>query len=217
MHLSEPTTLVSDWVLAVVALALGVRLYRIGAGEERRAQRLWAAAFLVGAVGALAGGIFHGFAASLSPVAYTALRKIALVGCGLAGSLILAGTVLATLGQRWRGAFLAAAAGQVVAYLALVSGSDDMRNAVWNGVVTILAVLALALATAFHDARRLAWILLALGLSVAGLAAYHARFAIAILNHNDVCHVLQTVALWPFYRAGLRLHDRGRRNRPENA
>jgi hypothetical protein len=27
-------------------------------------------------------------------------------------------------------------------------------------------------------------------------------------NHNDVCHVIQTVALWPFYRAGLRLRDR---------
>ena len=29
------------------------------------------------------------------------------------------------------------------------------------------------------------------------------------LNHNDLCHVLQTAALWPFYRAGLRLRDLG--------
>ena len=207
MHLSEPTTLVSNWMLAAVAIALGARLHRTGAGEERRAQRLWAAAFLAGAAGAVAGGIVHGFAASLSPVAHTVLWKIALVGCGLAGSLILAGTVLATLGGTWRGTFLAGAAGQLAVYLAIVSGSDDVGHAVWNGAVAILAVLALALATAFHDPRRLAWILLALGLSAAGLAVQRAGVATAILNHNDVCHVLQTAALWPFYRAGLRLSD----------
>ena len=211
MPLSEPTTLVSNWVLAAVAVGLGGRLWRAGAGEERRARRLWAAAFLAGAAAALAGGIVHGFAATLTPVAHTVLWKTVLVGTGLAGSLLLAGTVLATLAGRWRAAFLAGAVSQLAVYLALVSGCDDVRLAVWNGAVTILAVLALALATASHDPRRLAWILLALGLSAAGLVAQRAGVATALLNHNDVCHVLQTAALWPFYRAGLRLQDRDSR------
>jgi hypothetical protein len=99
-------------------------------------------------------------------------------------------------------------------YLCLVWGSDDIRHAVWNGAATILAVLALALATALQDSRRLAGIVLALVLSAAGLAAQRTRVAIAILNHNDVCHVLQTLALWPFYRAGLRLHAPRRRPAP---
>jgi len=209
MHLSEPSTLVSNWVLAAVAVGLGVRLYRAGAGEELRARRLWAAAFLAGAAAALSGGIVHGFAASLTPVSHTALWKTVLVGVGVASGLILAGTVLATLTGALRGALLAAAAGQLAVYLALVSRSDDVRLAVWNGAVTILAVLALALATTGHDPRRLAWILVALGLSAAGLAAQRAGIVIAFLDHNDVCHVLQTAALWPFYRAGLRLQDRG--------
>jgi uncharacterized membrane protein len=196
-------------LLAAVAVGLGVRLHRAGAGKELRARRLWAAAFLAGAAAALAGGIVHGFAASLTPVSHTVLWKTVLVGVGVASGLILAGTVLATLTGAWRGALLAAAAGQLAVYLALVSRSDDVRLAVWNGAVTILAVLALALATTGHDPRRLAWILLALGLSAAGLAAQRAGIVIAFLNHNDVCHVLQTAALWPFYRAGLRLNDRG--------
>ena len=41
----------------------------------------------------------HGFAASLSPFAHDVLWKTVLVATGLAGSLILAGTVLATLGR----------------------------------------------------------------------------------------------------------------------
>jgi hypothetical protein len=47
----------------------------------------------------------HGFAAVLSPVAHGVLWKIVLVGSGLAGSLILTGTALATLGGSWRRAF----------------------------------------------------------------------------------------------------------------
>jgi len=209
--LSEPTTLVSNWLLAAVAIALGVQLHRTGTAESRRGQRLWAAAFLAGGAGALAGGTVHGFAASLPAVVHAALWRTALVGAGLAGSLILAGTVLATLDGTWRRAFLAGAGAQLAVSLALVSGRAETRDAVWNGALTILVVLALALATAFHDARRLAWILLALGLSAAGLAAQRAGVAASILNHNDVCHVLQTAALWPFYRAGRRLHDRGHR------
>ena len=205
---SEPTTLVSNWVLAAVAVALGVRLHRAGSGEDRRAQQLWAIAFLAGAAAALAGGIVHGFAASLARVAHDLLWKVVLVGIGVASSLILAGTVLATLTGPWRRSVLAGAAGQLAVYLALVSASNDVRLAVWNGAVTILVVLALALSAASRDSRRLAWILLGLGLSGVGLAAQQSGIATLFLNHNDVCHVIQTVALWPFYRAGLRLIDR---------
>lgn len=209
MPLTEPTTLVTNWALAAVAVTLGSRLRRAGAGQEdRRAQRLWAAAFLTGAAGALAGGIVHGFSGTLSLVAHSLLWTTVLVCCGVASSAILAGTVIATSGVASRRAFLAGAAGQLAVYLALVSGRADIRLAVWNGVVTIVAVLALALGAAVQDAPRLAWILLALGLSGAGLAAQQARVAAAVLNHNDVCHVLQAAALWPFYRAGLRLHER---------
>jgi hypothetical protein len=211
MPLSEPTTLVSDWLLAGTAFALGARLHRAGGAKDRRARRLWGAAFLAGAAGALAGGTVHGFTAALSPLAHAVLWKVVLAAAGLAASLILAGTVLASVDGAWRQAFLAAAAGQLAIYLAVVSGSDDVRNAVWNGALTIVAVLALALATAFQDPRRLAWILLALGLSAVALAAQRTGVSASILNQNDVCHVLQTAALLPFYRAGRRLHDRGPR------
>jgi len=209
VSLSEPATLASDWVLAAVAVALGIALFRAAAGERRQARRLWAAAFLAGAVAALAGGAAHGFAASLSLFAHGVLWKTVMVGTGLAGGLILAGTVLATLGGSWRTGLLVGAAGQLALYLALVAGSNDVRLAVWNGAITIVALLGIVLATASHDPRRLAWILLALGLSAAGLAVQRSGLTLAVLNHNDVCHVLQTAALWPFYRAGLRLRDLG--------
>ncbi|HET6924138.1 MAG TPA: hypothetical protein VFI16_13405 [Anaeromyxobacteraceae bacterium] len=209
MPLSEPTTLASDWVLAAVAAALGLRLYRAG-GASSRARRHWAFAFLAGAAGALAGGAVHGFAAWLPPLAHAVLWKIVLVSVGLAGSLVLVGAVVAAFGGEWRRRLLAGAAGQLAVYLAVASTSDDIRNAVWNGAVTILALLAVALAAALRDARGLGWILLGLALSAGGLAAQRSGVAVSILNHNDVCHALQTAALWPFYRAGRRLRDHAR-------
>jgi hypothetical protein len=206
--LSEPTTLASDWVLAAVAAALGLRLHRAGDAQGRGPRTLWAAAFLVGAVGALAGGAVHGFAASLSPLAHAVLWKSVLVAVGSAGSLVLAGAVRAAFGGACRRRLLAGAAGQLALYLAAVSTSDDIGTAVWNGAVTILALLAVALAPALRD-KHLGWILLGLALSAASLAAQRAGVAAGILNHNDVCHVLQAAALWPFYRAGRDLRDHG--------
>ena len=95
-----------------------------------------------------------------------------------------------------------------------MSRSNDVRLAVGNGALTILALLALAPTTASRHPRRLAWILLALGLMAAALVVQRSGLAAGILNHNDICHVLQTAALWPFYRAGLLLRDQPRLSAP---
>jgi hypothetical protein len=138
------------------------------------------------------------------------LWKTVLVTVGLADCLVLAGIVTVTFGGARRAALLAGAAGGLAVHLALIARSDDTGHAVWNGALTIVAVLAVAFAGAVHEARRLGWILLGLGLSAAGLAAQRTGVAAGILNHNDICHVLQTAALWPFYYAGRRLRGRGR-------
>ena len=111
MPIAEPTTLVSDFVLAAVAMALAVRLHRAGAWRDGRARRLWSAAFLAGAVAALAGGIVHGFSGALTPWVHDVLWKTVLAGTGLAGALILAGAGIATLPGSWLMPFLAGVAG----------------------------------------------------------------------------------------------------------
>jgi hypothetical protein len=75
--------------------------------------------------------------------------------------------------------------------------------------MTIVLLLALGLVTARRDGRLLAALVGALALSAAGIAVQQARVAgLGPFNHNDLCHLLQTAAVWPFYRAGLRLRDR---------
>ena len=174
----------------------------------RRPRRLWSAAFLAGAGTAFAGGVVHGFAAFVSPEGHAVLWTAVRVGAGVTGSLLLAGAVLASATGRPRAILLAVATGQLASYLVVAFGSDDIRPAVWNGAVTIVLMLALTLAAAGRSRSRLAWVLLGLGLAAAGLGAQRSGLRLSVLNHNDVCHGLQAASLWPFYRAGLWLHER---------
>jgi hypothetical protein len=207
MTITEPTTLASDWLLAAVALGLGWRLRTAGMADAGRPQRLWSAAFLAGAATAFAGGVVHGFAGMLSTDAHAVLWAVVRVGAGLTGSLLLAGSVLAAATGRPRLLLLGVAAGQLAFYLLVVGGRDDIRPAVWNGAATIALTLGLTVASTAGDRLRLAWVAAGLALAAAGLGAQRSGLAISILNHNDLCHGLQTASLWPFYRAGVGLRE----------
>jgi hypothetical protein len=90
--------------------------------------------------------------------------------------------------------------------LAMIGGSGLSRDAVWAGAVSLVLLLALSLSRARTDPESLGWLLLGLALAGAGLAVQATRLTLhPSFNHNDLCHVLLTAALWPFYRAGLRL------------
>jgi hypothetical protein len=206
MTTSEPVTVLTDYLLGAVAVWLAARLAASSSRTGSRPQALWAGAFAVGALAAFAGGTFHGTRASLGPVAGALLWQCALLGGALAGTLLVAGAAIHAL----RGGALRVALVLLGAKGALelvdISRSGLAEDAVRAGASSIALLLALALLRAREDRAMLGWILLALALGAAGLAVQagglspHPHF-----SHNDLFHVLMTAALWPFYRAGLRL------------
>ncbi len=206
MSISEPSTLLSDYLLAAVAIGLGVRLAAAAAGS--RARQLWSVAFVVGACAALAGGTIHGFSAWLDPLVRAWLWQCALLGSALAGALLLAGAALHTLRGNLLRLALAIVVAKLAVELAVIAGSGLTRDALWAGAATIVLLLALTLLRARTDPAPLGWLLLGLALAAAGLAVQAARLTLhAHFNHNDLCHVFLTAALWPFYRAALRLKN----------
>ena len=101
---------------------------------------------------------------------------------------------------------LAVLAAKAALELALVSRAGLTRDAVWAGAATIVLLLGLTLLRVREERATLVWLLVALALGATGLAVQAARVTLhPSFNHNDACHVLLTAALWPFYRAGLRL------------
>ena len=202
MAISEPSTLLTDCLLAAVAFVLGTRLW-VGAPDDTIARRLWAAAFLVGAAAAAAGGTVHGFRASLPAPLEVALWTGCLMAAALCGALLVAGASWHVLEGAPRKLALVAVVLVLIAELGLLFAAPLTRYAVWAGAFWIVSLLALVAGSASARAALLAPMALGLALVGAGLVVQRAGWGLhAHFNHNDVAHVLMTVALWPFYRAG---------------
>jgi hypothetical protein len=186
---SEPTTVLTDYALAAVSAFLGLRLFPY--------SRFWATAFLALALGALLGGTWHGFSQN------DVLWKATTLSVGVASFGMVAGSAAVAPGGL-RGALIAFALAKLVAYSAWMLYHDDF---IWVVIDTASALLIVAI---LHAWRFNGWILAGVAISVlAGLAqasgvALHARF-----NHNDLYHVLQTAAMFLFYRGVRRYAAEG--------
>jgi hypothetical protein len=200
--ISEPSTLLTDCLLAAVAFVLGARLWA-GVPGDTLARRLWAAAFLVGAAAAAAGGTVHGLRASLPAPLEAGLWTGCLMAAALCGALLVAGASCHVLEGAARKLALVMVALVLAAELGLLFAAPLTRYAVWAGAFWIMSLLALVAGSASARAMLAAPMALGLALVGAGLVVQRAGWGLhAHFNQNDVAHVLMTVALWPFYRAG---------------
>lgn len=208
MTITEPMTLVTDYLLAALVCIFARRLWRAGGGAM--AARLWSGAFFASAAAALLGGTVHGFAPYLGPLVAAALWKGTVWSVGAAGLLLLAGAAFATLlgaARRW---LLGAALLKFGLYAAWMATHDDFRYVIYDYAPALLAVLIL-FAWSWWRRRDPAapWVAGGLLVSFAAAAVQALRLAPhPHFNHNDLYHVVQMGAFWLLYRGGLRLRDR---------
>ena len=76
MRITEPTTMVTDYVLALLGAWFGWRLVSGGREAGELSRVLWGVSFLAMAVAAAAGGTAHGFAEALGGVEGTWVWKL---------------------------------------------------------------------------------------------------------------------------------------------
>jgi hypothetical protein len=190
--MSEPTTVITDYALGAVSIFLSLRLMD--------ASRFWALAFFALGLGALLGGTWHGFWQD------DLLWKATTLSVGGASFGMVAGSADAVTAGKLRAGLIAFAAAKLFAYAAWMLYHDDF---IWVVADTATALLIVAV---LHAWRFNGWILAGVAVSVlAGLAqasgfALHPRF-----NHNDLYHVLQTVAMFVLYRGVRRYATDARR------
>ncbi|HEY0140744.1 MAG TPA: hypothetical protein VGF48_07600 [Thermoanaerobaculia bacterium] len=176
----EPMTLATDYLLGVVAMVCAVKLWR--------SYRMWALAFAFTAAASFFGGTYHG----LTPVA--PLWKGTVLSVGLASFFLLAG---------YSRRFAAFAVVKLIVYSSWMIAHDDF---VWVIADYGTTLVLIGIATALRRDRATPWILGSIVVSVAGALVQmsgvrlHAHF-----NHNDLYHVIQTVAVVMLYRAGREL------------
>ena len=194
MTISEPMTLLTDYLLAAVSAWLAWRLR----GLQPRARHWWSIAFALLALGAVLGGTWHGLLHS------ALLWKATLLCVGVASFAMVAGSAFATFSGRARDAVLWIAGAKLVFYWWWMLGHDEFIYVVLDTGIAFAAIAAM------HLWRWNGWIVAGVVVSVgaalvqASGVRLHAHF-----NHNDLYHVIQIAAMLLFYRGARALVDGG--------
>ena len=200
--LSEPSTTLTDYLLAGVAAVLAARL--LAAAGDVPAAALLALAFAAVGASALAGGTAHGFTRQLGERRWRLLWRAMLACATLTSALLLAGVAVALLDGAPRAALLALAAAKAPLVLARSWRDGDFRWIVLDSTATLGAIALVAAAAWTSPAAP--WLLGSIAVSLAAGAVQRVGLGVhRHLNHNDLYHLGQGVALYLFYRAALRL------------
>ncbi len=210
MHILEPTTVATDYILGVMGLVLGRRLWRSGA-PHNSSRSLWGAALIALAVAAFAGGTSHGFADRLGDTGDWVLWRITVWSVGVGSRCLAAAMARFAFSTRTARIVVALFGLQFTIYAVWMLRRDDFGYVILEYVPAMIFVLATA---AWLWSRRGwpggSWVaggivisFVAAGVQASGLGL-HQHF-----NHNDLYHVIQMVGVCLLYRGGEHLEDRG--------
>ena len=212
MSIAEPMTVITDYGLAAVGLALAVRLRALQDGEASR--RLWAACFVAVALAAVAGGTFHGWGPRMGGTARAGLWLVTYGLIGLGNLLILAGAVVAAAAGGLRHALLALVVVRFAVWFAFIAMRPDFRYVIYDYAGTLAGLLAFAAWLARRGRPGGGWIAAGVAVSLAGaLIQRGGRGPAPGFNHNDLFHVVQAAGLYLYFRGGALLRDAGRRGK----
>jgi hypothetical protein len=192
--MSEPTTVITDYLLGAVTAYLALRLFRERGAE--RSRRWWSRAFVALALGAFLGGTWHGFARN------DWLWKATMLTVGLAAAAMMVAAAFATLPARGRSTVIGVAAAMLVVYTGWV-----MMDERYIAVVAMTAI-AFAVVASLHLWKWNGAILAGVAVSLVAALVQASGFSVhAHFNHNDLYHVIQIAAMLLFYRGARVLTD----------
>ena len=199
--LAEPTTAITDYLLAAVTAGLGWSLLERRDGQCSRT--LWAGAFGALCLTALLGGTYHGFG-------ITALWPATVTLAGVIAGAMLMGSAVATTTGRVRLVIIVVAMLKLIVYVVWTRQHGDFRVVIADSGVALLGVAALHAPAALigRDAAARS-MLIAVALSVLGAGVQASGLALhRHFNHNDLFHVIQLAGSVAFYRGARCLRDR---------
>lgn len=201
--ITEPSTLITDLLLAAVAGTLAVRLWRLSRPGDR-AARLWSGGLVVLAVAAATGGLYHGFRTVLGPGLAAATWKVTVLSIGIADLLLAAGALLAWTGGALRQALLGLVAVKFLLYAGWMARHDDFTYVLLEYAPSLVLLALLSLwGSCSQPGRGGSWVLA--GVLVSAVAAVVLALGVSFhphFNQNDLYHLIQIVAVWLLYRGG---------------
>lgn len=190
---SEPITALTDFVLAAITAFWAVRVFR---SSDQRASRLFALALATTALSTLIGGLYHTFPGK-------ALWKATALSVSLVSFFLGWSVAVFFLSPRVTRVVQVILLVQLCAYAIAVFVSDDFWIVIADYGSVMFAILIVCIMRWSNVAAR--WITAAILISMAASALQMSSIRVGPLNHNDVYHLVDVVALYCFYRGGMLL------------
>jgi len=207
--ITEPTTLATDYVLGALCAAFAWRLYGSARATSQRAVGLWALAFAATAFGSFFGGTYHGFSTVLPAAVAAAIWTLTTIVVGFAACLLLSAALVAAVRPRARRWLLFAVWAQFAVYAIWMLWHDAFVNVIVEYGAAMLMTLVLQIATpGLRRAPSTRWIVAGVGVTIVAAAVQQSGFDLhKNLNHNDLQHLVQMVAVSLLYKGGMKLRD----------
>jgi Family of unknown function (DUF6962) len=199
VNISEPVTLVTDYLLAVECLIFGVLLF--WKAKNERPILFWSISFFTIALAAATGGTYHGFVQSLSVPVSSTLWKITLYSIGVSTFCMLSGMILAALKGKVRTVLLILAAIQFLGFVILIGRSYEYKYVIHDYVPAMAVIVALCILRL--NKPYAIWIIAGILISFAAAGIQLSGFTLhRNFNHNDLYHVVQMIAMYLLYKGG---------------
>jgi hypothetical protein len=207
--ISEPSTLITDYMLGSLTAVLAWRLLVTNRRRPQRAVRFWSAALMAVAFGSIVGGTYHGFALALTSGVAAALWKATMLAMGVASLFLTLSAIQAAAPPRLRRLLVIAAFTKLCVYAAWVFSHDEFKYVIMEYGSTLLLVLVLVGANKIRGETGHR-VFIAGGILVSIVAALIQQSGVSLhahFNHNDLMHVVQMGAVWLLFEGGRRLLD----------
>jgi len=142
IEISEPVTLITDYILSIVVLLFGISLFRSRNRTSDKATLLWTAGFLTAAAAAAAGGTFHGFAYYFSAPAHRSLWRVTVgliaASAGFVTVAVLKQSEVTNSQKRWlRAGILLTLVGVVIQRSGVSPAANFNHNDLYHCIQTV--------------------------------------------------------------------------------
>jgi hypothetical protein len=209
VRITEPMTMITDYVMGALAFVLAMRLVGDSTAGRQLSGRLWAAAFVMTAAAAFVGGTYHGFVQWMPGSAGRAMWKATLLATGLGSACLLAAAVVAAVAGPLRTALAGVVIAKLAFYMWTIAAKDSFTLVIADyGTALVAVVLAAWVIRPSGVTPATWWITAGVAVAVVAGVIQWARLAPHVhFNHNDLFHVVQMASLYLLYRGGLLLRD----------
>lgn len=209
MQITEPTTMITDYLLGLFTVFLVLRLFKHNEERPQNSIRLWGLALISTAIAAFLGGTSHGFAMHLGDVSKTVIWKMTVYSIGLASFFILSGTIFATVANPLRRWLLGLVLFKFLVYAGWMVSHNNFKYVIFDYAPAMLAVVILQIyASTKWKHKSAPWLISGVLISFAAAGIQISGFTIhQHFNHNDLYHVIQIGAIYFLYRGACLLKD----------